>query len=102
MDRLRGQAFQTESNLACARRCARSVREFLVELSPDDKLVQPGRFELADCAGDDDLAVAENRDAIGDGADFRHAVGDVDDGAALLAEVPDDVEQTVALGRREA
>ena len=67
--------------------------------SAADHLLDEGGFvDVADDIGCNELAVAEDGDAVAAGEDFAHAVGDIDDGEALGGEVAGDVHQYRGLG----
>ena len=53
---------------------------------------------LADVLRADMSAVAQHRDAVGQGKDFRHAVADIDDGDAARFEVAHDIHEALHIG----
>ena len=59
------------------------------------------RSEVAEGGAVDGASVAEDRDAVGDGAKFGEAVSDVDDAHAAGAQVSCDAEDGGGLGFRE-
>lgn len=60
---------------------------------------EPRPVEADEVAGVDVAAVAEHGDAVADPVELVHAVADVEDGDALAAQVPDDVEEGLDLAR---
>ncbi len=62
----------------------------------DDACAAAGSDELIDGALSEDFAVVDNGDEVADALGLFHVVGGVDDGAALIAQGADDVEDGVA------
>ena len=78
------------------------LRKEIVDPPPDHHLHELGGVGVADVARADIGAVAQHRDAIGDGEDLVEAMADVDDPDAAPLEAAHDVEQArhVAFGQR--
>ena len=49
----------------------------------------------------DDVSITHDDDAFADGEDLLEAVGDVDDGGPVVAEAPDQLEESLRLGRAQ-
>ena len=64
-------------------------REGGLERAPDDHREQVGVRDLRHGGGPAELAVAQDRDAIGDLANLAQPVRDVDDGRARRGELAD-------------
>src|SRR6202011_1072314 len=71
----------------------RLTREELLERPPDHELDEARLVEGLDTVGAQQGAIAEHRDAVGDGKDFVEPVADIDDGDATRFEVADDGEE---------
>ena len=76
-------------------------RELAVELGADDQLDDLLLGQLGDVVGALTLAVAQDRESIGDRLDLADAVRDVDDGAARVGDLPDAREQACDVVREQ-
>ena len=93
-----GQAVDLEHDVADL---GRGLGEEVADLAADhprDDLVDGG---LGDGVGGDVLAVAHHGDGVAEGEDLVEAVGDEDQGAALVAQAAGDREQPVDLDAAE-
>ena len=81
--------------------CLRLFRIELGHVAPDHEAGHLERLQAFDVAGGDMASVAQNRDAIGDRLHLVQAMGDVEDGDALGAQLADDLEQALGLDGRE-
>ena len=59
---------------------------------------QRGAVEIGGVAAQHEAAVAEHGDPVGQGEDLGHAVGDVDDAHAVVAQSADEGEEQLLLG----
>ena len=78
------------------------TRGILLRQPPADHLLDDlVAVEVADGAAADRLAVAQDREAVGDGLDFFEEMADVNDRDAAVAQPADQGEQPLGVGRRQ-